>query len=152
MCTVESRYLMNQPASCYTVMYSCIALGLVILLSGDVEPNPGPARFPCGECGKACTSYRGAKASILCDTCGIWYHGDCVNMSDTIFSILGSSDLPWECHNCGLPNVSSSLFDTSVDSISANSSLSSHHNDASPESPPQPPNNRSPRASIRTLV
>ena len=44
---------------------------LLILLAGDVELNPGPRppRFPCGECNKACTSYKGAKASILCESC-----------------------------------------------------------------------------------
>ena len=39
----------------------------LILLAGDVELNPGPRpprRVPCGECSKACTSYKGATASI----------------------------------------------------------------------------------------
>ena len=38
-----------------------------IYLAVDVERNPGPRppRFPCDSCQKACSSYRGAKASIL---------------------------------------------------------------------------------------
>lgn len=78
------------------IAIASILFGVTILLSGDVELNPGPPKYPCGECGKACTSYKGAKASILCDTCNTWFHAECVNLSDPIFSVLGRTDLPWE--------------------------------------------------------
>ena len=97
-----------------------------LLLCGDVESNPGPRKpkFPCGECHKACTSYRGAKASILCESCDTWFHADCVNIDNSFLGILGRCDEPWECCNCGLPNYSSSLFDTLVESYSTDSSSS----------------------------
>ena len=43
---------------------------LALLLSGQVESNPGPKspKFPCGECSKA---VRWGK-SIACDTCDRW--------------------------------------------------------------------------------
>lgn len=107
------------------IAIASILFGVTILLSGDVELNPGPPKYPCGECGKACTSYKGAKASILCDTCNTWFHAECVNLSDPIFSVLGRTDLPWECCSCGLPNFSSGLFDATLDSTNNTDSFSS---------------------------
>ena len=101
----------------------------LILLAGDIETNPGPRlpKYPCGECRKACTSYKGAKASILCNTCDSWFHTDCAHISDAVFDILGRSDLPWECSKCGLPNLSTSLFDSIiVGSESESTSFRSH--------------------------
>ena len=98
-----------------------------IYLAGDVELNPGPRppRFPCGSCQKACSSYRGAKASILCDSCETWFHSDCVGLSDLALNTLGRSDLPWECYHCGLRNFSSGIFDSTIlDSSGTNSQLS----------------------------
>ena len=106
------RYLAEPwPSNILTLMRY---LSLLILLAGDIETNPGPRRpkYPCGECHKACTSYRGAKASILCNTCDSWFHADCAHISDEIFDTLGRTDLPWECCKCGVPNLSTSLFDT----------------------------------------
>ena len=112
----------------------------LIFLAGDIETNPGPRppRFPCGVCSKACSSYRGAKTSILCESCHLWFHAECVGLSDDVFNVLGRSDTPWECYKCGMPNMSSSLFDaiildsssssTSYDSVSSStSSVSSCH-------------------------
>ena len=95
----------------------------LILLAGDVEVNPGPRppKFPSGECSKACTSYKGAKASILCESCDVWFHSDCVGLTDSALNTLGRSDLPWECHRCGLPNFSSGLFDSTIIDGSDNS-------------------------------
>ena len=44
-------------------------------LAGDIETNPGPRtpKYPCGECKKACTSYKGSQASILCDSCNLGF-------------------------------------------------------------------------------
>ena len=84
-------------------LYSYLYQQTLILQAGDVETNPGPRapRFPCGECNKACSSYRGAKASILCDTCNAWFHADCIGISDPVLDVLGRCDLPWECYKQG---------------------------------------------------
>ena len=119
--------------ACHTYLTVAIVVLSIILLCGDVQPHPGPPKFPCGECGRACTSYRGAKASILCDTCGSWHHADCAGLSSSMFDILGSSDLPWECCKCGLPCPSPSLFDATCDSM--DDSLNSSHTSAPGSSP-----------------
>ena len=35
-----------------------ITLTLLLLIAGNIEPNPGPAKFPCGTCNKPCRSFR----------------------------------------------------------------------------------------------
>ena len=108
-----------------------------IYLAGDVELNPGPRppRFPCGSCQKACSSYRGAKASILCDSCETWFHSDCVGLSDAALNTLGRSDLPRECYHCGIPNFSSGIFDSTIlDSSGTSTSSNSHLSNSSTSS------------------
>ena len=108
-----------------------------ILLAGDVERNPGPRlpRYPCGECKMACSDYKGAKASILCESCDVWFHSECVGISDPVFSALGRSDTPWECCNCGQPNLSSGLFDSDIFDDSLDTSSSSSQSRSSCSSP-----------------
>ena len=90
---------------------------LSLLLSGQIESNPGPRspKYPCGECNKA---VRWGK-SIACDQCDVWYHKDCLQMTSLNFE--AQADLSWICCKCALPN-SSSLFDSFA---SQNSSLDS---------------------------
>ncbi|XP_038049838.1 uncharacterized protein LOC119723314 [Patiria miniata] len=133
-----------------------------LLLAGDIERNPGPRtpKYPCGECTRACTSYKGAKASILCESCEVWFHSDCVGLTDSALDTLGRSDLPWECYRCGLPNFSSGLFDSTIldesnysatnsETHSSTSSTSSHH----PGSPlaKSSPNKRNSNQTIKNL-
>ena len=40
-----------------------------------------------------------------------WFHEDCANLSDSMFNILGCTDLPRECCNCGQSNFLSGLSD-----------------------------------------
>ena len=110
-----------------------------LLLSGDIERNPGPRKpkYPCGECNKACTSYKGAKASILCESCNVWFHSECVGLSDSALDNHGRSDLSWECCRCGLPNFSSGLFNsTELDGSSTEdtSNSNSQHSTSSTSS------------------
>ena len=63
----------------------------LILLSGQVEVNPGPPMsgslnlssiFPCGYCEDPVTwEQRG----ICCDSCDMWFHKDCVDMGSFTF-------------------------------------------------------------------
>ena len=51
----------------------------ILLLAGDVHPNPGPINretiYPCGYCqqhvGWSCSG-------VGCETCNVWYHRECV--------------------------------------------------------------------------
>ena len=81
--------------------------GIILLLSGDLHPNPGPKNIksPCGVCSKACTWKQKA---VACDECQTWYHIKCMNMNSVIYNALNS--ISWYCCSCGLPNFSSGLF------------------------------------------
>ena len=67
---------------------------ILILLSGDVELNPGPTKYPCGICQKAC---RWGQNAIACDSCGEWYHTSCAFLSNKHYKILANSSLSWCC-------------------------------------------------------
>ena len=41
-------------------------------------------------------------------------------MSEEVFSCMARSDLPWECTNCGLANLSTTLFDSTIIDSSTN--------------------------------
>ena len=49
----------------------------LLLFSGDIESNPGPAKFPCGICRRP---VRENQAGVQCDLCDYWVHKRCVNM------------------------------------------------------------------------
>ena len=103
-----------------------ILLGL--LLSGQIEINPGPRapKYPCGECGKG---VRWGK-SIACDECDTWFHKDCLQMTSINFA--ASENISWICCRCALPN-SSSLFDSFSSTLSASPGQPTHH--SSPVAP-----------------
>ena len=93
----------------------------LLLISGSVELNPGPTniKYPCGECVRAVRF----GPSIACDQCNVWYHQECAGMNSTIFECYTNAtiEMQWTCIKCGLPNISASLFYSSMSSI--NSSL-----------------------------
>ena len=97
-------------------------LNILLLLSGNIESNPGPCRkikFPCGICNKACTKFQ---PSVACDHCNVWFHKKCIQMNTLNFNSL--KNISWYCCNCGLPSFSSELFSDS-NSISTSNSFSS---------------------------
>ena len=80
---------------------------IVLILSGDVEQNPGPGiKFPCGVCKK---SVKSNQRGVACDRCDLWFHTKCMGMNTLIYR--GIANVSWECLQCGMPNFSSSFFD-----------------------------------------
>ena len=96
---------------------------LLILLASDVELNPGPRKikYPCQICEKAVTwKQRG----VACDDCNCWYHVECMHMSTPVYMAL--NNISWHCVNCGLPNFSTNLFESTIISNSNSFSVLDH--------------------------
>ena len=61
----------------------------LLLLSGDIELNPGPTCYPCAVCGKGVRS-----KGIYCTNCGFWVHPNCEKISNMEYKKL--SKIPKE--------------------------------------------------------
>ena len=81
----------------------------ILLLAGDVHPNPGPINretiYPCGYCqqhvGWSCSG-------VVCETCNVWYHRECVSITHSHYLALNNSAHVWICFKCQTPNFSNS--------------------------------------------
>ena len=75
------------------------------------EPNPGPrpVQFPCAICEKA---VKWTTPGVCCDSCDVWYHQECMGMPDCVYK--GLKSISWGCFKCGVPNLSTSIFDTTI--------------------------------------
>ena len=96
---------------CVLFLIHPLLLILLLKLSGDIETNPGPqsVEFPCGVCHRAC---RERQQAVQCDSCETWSHRRCLAMHPKIYNALANTSISWQCCNCGIPNFSSSLFNS----------------------------------------
>ena len=82
----------------------------LLLLAGDIEKNPGPARFPCTVCRKP---VKRNQRGIECSKCAHWTHAKCGGVSPEEYVKVGErEDEPWLCPTCvtrELPFVNASL-------------------------------------------
>ena len=132
-------------------LYICV---LLISNSWDTETNPGPesrsdSHFPYGLCD---VSVGWEDRGICCDTCNVWYHIDCQGMSPTMYSIYNRSlgkSMAWECMRCGMPNFSTSLFDTTA-SLEVSNRFETLSSLSEPDSP-VPDNIGPPKQLLRPL-
>ena len=61
----------------------------LLLLSGNVELNPGPHyKHPCGCCTKP---VKANQRGVQCDICDIWYHTRCMQMSSDTYEGLAAT-------------------------------------------------------------
>ena len=81
--------------SCPTLALLRLLILLLLLMSGNIHPNPGPI-FPCSVCAGNVT-WRGK--SVQCCTCSNWVHLRCSQLSLSDFRALGSSH-SWSCLPC----------------------------------------------------
>ncbi|CAG2242487.1 unnamed protein product [Mytilus edulis] len=95
-----------------------IHLLIRILLSNQVETNPGPSNlndssYPCSICSHECTWDSDA---IVCDNCDKWCHIGCVNISPSMYEKFGNSSALWICPICDTPNHSRTIFQSYLSS------------------------------------
>ena len=113
-----SRYPPGVVPNCYWLL----------LVAGDIPPNPGPVRYPCTECGKP---VRSNQQGIFCDSCEMWTHTRCCGVSKEAYERLSQEQSEWFCLRCsmsGLPFANSSL-NSSLDSNDTVSSQEEETND-----------------------
>ena len=82
---------------------------LSLILSGDIECNPGPIKHPCLECNKPVAKNHRA---VMCDTCSKWIHIKCGNISPNQYNVLCESTDLWHCSYCTANKFSESSCDT----------------------------------------
>ena len=104
----------RQIASCRQPSLTRLIVLHLLLLSGDLELNPGPKdqgiiEYPCGKCGAEVTWEANA---IFCDGCEHWLHTECINMSLGQYHSLAGHTTSWICGDCGMMNISTSLFNS----------------------------------------
>lgn len=100
----QSRY----PSANQRTMSTYLLLAL--LISGDIQLNPGPVKYPCGVCKKAVARNHRA---MCCDECDTWIHIGCCGVSPKEYRHLQHSNVSWYCTHCSLPNFSNSFFNDS---------------------------------------
>ena len=101
--------------NCRSTPYQVNLVMVILLLSGDVQLNPGPPtrtpKYPCGVCSKTVNS---SHKSMEYEDCLMWYHIKCVNMGDNMYQVhMHHNSYTCVCLRCGLPNfTNSTLFTT----------------------------------------
>ena len=91
----------------------CLAI-FTLLLSGDVELNPGPignSIYPCPFC-EINVEY-GMKA-LQCDNCEMWYHKTCVSICTENYENLENNSKTYLCCRCNHPNYISDISSRSI--------------------------------------
>ena len=93
-------FKLNHPQTSSKTDRPLAATILSILLSGDVECNPGPTKdkCPCGLCHRYVESWR--DCGIKCDGCDIWYHQSCTSLCSAEFAYLDNNSKTFRCFKC----------------------------------------------------
>ena len=105
--------LKGNPSKLSMTNPSSTMISIILLLSEQISPNPGPCRqsrgprYPCVTCGKA---VRSNQKGIQCDNCQLWTHASCVNMSNNTYDNICNTSNLWFCEVSNLPDQSTSFF------------------------------------------
>lgn len=110
---------------------------MLMLLSGDIELNPGPQRkwkYPCRVCSRPVMKNQ---KGVQCDNCDLWVHTRCAGITTAEYQSLQLSDPPWFCDVCccatNLPFGNVSTLDSVFDN--SNGSTNLNHDTTFPHSP-----------------
>ena len=84
----------------------------MLILSGDIEVNPGPTTsrkdiWPCGLCQLPVTW---TEAGVACDECSVWHHMSCISLCTKDREDLERSSVQWLCCKCDNINCDSFTF------------------------------------------
>jgi len=95
------------------------------------------------------TSTLYCQKGVACDDCQQWYHAQCMHMNSKIYETLCNySNISWHCDNCGMPNFSTSLFESFTTDVTSNSfSVLDSSNTTCASSPGPPISSSSPKSS-----
>lgn len=76
--------------------------GVLLLIAGDIERNPGDNRAKCPECERIIAVNHRA---VCCSTCDNKYHIKCGNITPKMYNNMAlTTTVLWNCNLC-LPNV-----------------------------------------------
>lgn len=80
-----------------------IALIVLLALSGDIESNPSPVKFPCSMCDKL---VRRNQHAIPCSECDRWTQAKCCVVSLAEYQTLSRRlDNLWLCPGCTIAEL-----------------------------------------------
>ena len=99
--TKSKTFIRSRPSKTLTL--------LLIILSGNIQVNPGPTSiYPCG-CSVLPVTWDHQRA-VCCDNCKLWYHSECIEHSSSKINVLQFSNISWICCHCESLNVDSSTY------------------------------------------
>ena len=81
---------------------------LSLMLSGDIEINPGPVNEPMYPCAVCQLGVNWSHQAVACDVCDVWVHKSCASMDSTTYADIANHE--WKCYGCRSTNVSSFLY------------------------------------------
>ena len=122
LCTNTGLFLGNPTNKPYWSANPKITTYQVLLLCGDIQPNPGPRRcrgsqatirqsqaiplhslYPSGYC----QDHVGWETPGICrGNCDIWFHADRVDIDTQEYSLHGHESQTWNCYRCNTNNDS----------------------------------------------
>ena len=76
-----------------------------LMRAGDMEPNPGPAKYPCGKCSRNTEN----SWAIQCDWCGIWFHEKCAGLQKGPLK-KHRRETAWRCDDCKMLTAPRDFF------------------------------------------
>ena len=100
----QTQHLLKTPTEC------SLSITTFLLLSGDIEVNPGPRQiYLCALCDLEVTW---SCQAICCDECNIWIHRACVDMNTLDYSLVGKPHVSWLCPRCDSNNCDTFTFNS----------------------------------------
>ena len=114
----------------------------MLLLSGDVETNPGPMDNSIYLCPFCELKVDYGMRALQCDDCEMWYHRTCISMCTEDYISLENNSKTYLCCRCDHPNY---ILNTSSREIPTHNSFESLTNLPQNSSQDTPPIEFSPR-------